>query len=257
LETLRCATEAAQSETVADFVVSQRQAAARRGVPAARRDLGLANQVALALRQSPRRGQQQISLAMILRTELAHSRVAFRDGRIDAFKSALIARETGCLSAEDRAQVDEQLCADPAVVERLSPRRLVGRLQQAAADLDAAAVARRRRRAEADRHVSMRPAPDVMTWLGALLPVKAGVAVHTTLYREARSAKAAGDPRSIGQLMADILVQRVVHRHQCRSGRDHLGQCCRADGRGPRSGEHGEHGPGDGQLDRARQRARR
>ncbi len=91
------------------------------------------------------------------------------------------------------------------------PGQLVGRLQRAAADLDAAAVTRRRRRAEADRHVTLRPAPDVMTWLGALLPVKAGVAVNATLHREARSAKAAGDPRSIGQLMADILVQRVIH----------------------------------------------
>jgi hypothetical protein len=211
LETLRCATEAAQAETVADFVVSQRQVAAERGVLAARRDPGLANQVALALRQSPRRGQQHVSLAMILRTELAHTRAAHRAGRIDAFKATLIARETGCLDAENRARVDEQLCSDPGVVERLSPRQLVGRLQRASSELDAASVARRRGRAEADRHVSMRPAPDVMTWLGALLPVKAGVAVHSTLHREARSAKAAGDSRSIGQLMADILVQRVVH----------------------------------------------
>ena len=49
LESLRCASEAAQSEIVADFVVSQRQAAAERGVPAARRDRGLGAQVALAL----------------------------------------------------------------------------------------------------------------------------------------------------------------------------------------------------------------
>jgi hypothetical protein len=211
LETLRCAVEAAQSETVADFVVSQRQAATQRGVPAARRDRGVASQVALALRQSPRRGQQHVSLAMILRTELAHTRAAFRAGRVDGFKATLIARETGCLSAEHRARVDEELCADPGEVERLSPRRLVGRLQRAAATLDASSVARRRRRAEADRHVSLRPAPDVMTWFGALLPVKAGVAVHAALDRDARAAKAAGDQRSIGQLMADILVQRVVH----------------------------------------------
>ena len=46
------------------------------------------------------------------------------------------------------------------------------------AELDPASVVRRRRRAEADRHVTTRPAPDVMTWLGALLPVKAGVAVR-------------------------------------------------------------------------------
>ena len=211
LESLRCASEAAQSEVVADFVVSQRQAASERGVPAARRDRGLGAQVALARGVSPSRGLRDVALAMVLRTELPHTRAAFRAGRIDGFKATLIARETGCLSAEHRAVVDEQLCADPGTVERLSPRQLVGRLQREAAELDAAAVARRRRRAEADRHVSLRPAPDVMTWLGALLPVKAGVAVHATLHREARSAKAAGDPRSIGQLMADILVQRVVH----------------------------------------------
>jgi hypothetical protein len=96
-------------------------------------------------------------------------------------------------------------------VERLSPRRLVGRLHRAAAELDPAAVVKRRRRAEADRHVCLRPAPDTMTTLTALLPLKAGVAVHATLSRAARAAKAAGDERSIGQLMADILTHRVLN----------------------------------------------
>jgi hypothetical protein len=160
---------------------------------------------------SPTRGQQDVALAMVLRVELPHTRAAYRAGRIDAYKATLIARETACLSAEQRAQVDEDLCADPEAIETLSPRRLIGRLAQAAAELDPAAVVKRRSRAEADRHVTLRPAPDVMTWLGALLPVKDGVAVHATLHREACRAKAAGDPRSIGQLMADVLVQRVVH----------------------------------------------
>jgi hypothetical protein len=211
LEALRCATEAAQTQTIGDFVVSQRGAAADRGVPAERRDRGLAAQVALARGVSPLRGQQDVALAMVLRTELPHTRAAFRAGRIDAYKASLIARETACLTAEHRGEVDQQLCAEPETVERLSPRRLVGRLQGAAADLDPASVAERRRRAEADRHTSLRPAPDVMTWFGALLPVKDGVAVHATLDREARQARTAGDPRSIGQLMADILIQRVVH----------------------------------------------
>jgi hypothetical protein len=210
LESLRAAAEAAQTETVADVVVSQRRSAAERGVPAARRDRGVGAQVALARRVSPTRGQQHVALAMVLRVELPHTRAAFRAGRIDAFKATLIARETACLSAEHRALVDEELCADPEVVERLSPRQLVGRLNRSAADLDPAAVVRRRHRAEADRHTSLRPAPDTMTWFGALLPVKGGVAVHATLDRDARAAKAAGDERSIGQLMADLLVQRVT-----------------------------------------------
>jgi len=210
LERLRCAVEAAQTETVADFALSQRQAAADRGVPASRRDRGVGAQVALARGVSPTRGQQHVSLAMILRAELGHTRAAFRAGRIDAFKATLIARETACLSAEHRARVDEELCADLAVLESLSPRQLVGRLHRAAAELEPAAVVERRRRAEADRHTTLRPAPDTMAWLGALLPVKDGVAVHATLDRDARAAKAAGDERSIGQLMADILVQRVL-----------------------------------------------
>ena len=47
--------------------------------------------------------------------------------------------------------------------------------------LDAESYVERRRRAEADRRVTLRPAPDVMSQLSALLPVKAGVAVYAAL----------------------------------------------------------------------------
>ena len=49
-----------------------------------------------------------------------------------------------------------------------------------------------------------------MTHLTAFLPVAQGVACHTALRREADARRAAGDPRSRGQLMADTLVQRVT-----------------------------------------------
>ena len=52
-----------------------------------------------------------------------------------------------------------------------------------------------------------------MTWLGALLPVKDGVAVHKSLLDEADRRKAAGDPRSRGAIMADTLVRRVLAPH--------------------------------------------
>jgi len=133
LDSLTCASQAAQSETVADFVVSQRRAAADRGVPVERRDRGLGDQVALARRTSPHRGLRDVALAMSLRTGLPHTRAAFRSGHIDAFKATLVVRETAHLSDEHRAQVDEQLWAEPDEISRLSPRRLVGRLQKAAA----------------------------------------------------------------------------------------------------------------------------
>ena len=40
-----------------------------------------------------------------------------------------------------------------------------------------------RRRAEADRMVSIRPAPDTMTYVTALLPVAQGVGVYAALNR--------------------------------------------------------------------------
>ncbi len=56
----------------------------------------------------------------------------------------------------------------------------------------------------------LRPAPDVMSHLSTLLPVKDGVAVWAELSREADRAKAAGDQRTRGQIMADTLVARLL-----------------------------------------------
>lgn len=64
--------------------------------------------------------------------------------------------------------------------------------------------------AEAERRVTLRPAPDTMSRLGALLPVAQGVAAYAALGRAADTARAAGDPRSRGQLMIDTLVERVT-----------------------------------------------
>ena len=54
-------------------------------------------------------------------------------------------------------------------------------MKKLAARLDAASVAKRRRRAESERRVTVRPAPDVMTYVTALLPVAQGVAVYAAL----------------------------------------------------------------------------
>jgi len=62
----------------------------------------------------------------------------------------------------------------------------------------------------AERHVSLRPAPDTMCHLSALLPVAQGVAVYNALTRHADTLRTAGDPRTRGQAMADALVERTT-----------------------------------------------
>jgi hypothetical protein len=73
-----------------------------------------------------------------------------------------------------------------------------------------AGAVKRARNARADRHVSLRPAPDTMSWFGAPLPVEDGVRCLAALTRHADQAKAAGDARSRGQIMADTTVERLT-----------------------------------------------
>lgn len=213
LERLTCAAGAAQAVLTGEFEASQRARAAAAGVPTARQHRGIAAQIALARRESPHRGQQHLRLARVLRDELPHTMAAFRAGRITEWRATSIARETDCLTLADRQRVDADIAGDPEALEALGDGELVAVVRHHACTLDPASVAARRRRAESDRHTTLRPAPDTMTWFSALLPVKDGVSVHAALLREADHLKATGDPRSRGQLMADTLVHRVLHPH--------------------------------------------
>lgn len=210
LEELACVVSAAQAHHSHVLDSSQRARQAARGVPTARQDRGIASQVAWARRESPYRGERHLALARIAATELPATWSAWRCGRITEWKATLVARETACLSLEERLQVDALVAGDPTRLEAMGERELVAAVQAEAARLDPASVVARRRQAESDRHVTLRPAPDTMTWLTALLPVAEGVAAYTALVRAADSARAAGDPRGKGQVMADALVARAL-----------------------------------------------
>lgn len=210
LESLVCAAQARQARLAAAFDRSQRAALAQRGVPVDRQGRGIAEQVALARRESPHRGRLHLGLAKVLDAELPLTRAAFDAGQITEWRATVIARETACLTLEDRRAVDRAIAGDPDALESYSDQVVLAELRKLAARLDPAAVAERRRRAEADRHVSVRPAPDTMVYLTALLPVAQGVAAYAALSAEADRARAAGDTRGRGQVMADTLVARLT-----------------------------------------------
>ena len=209
LERLVCTATAAQAQLTADLDRSQRARQAEVGVPAARQGQGVAAQVARARRESPHGGRRHLALARVVAAELPHTWAAWRDGRVTEWTTTLVARETACLSLEDRLAVDALVAADADRLEAMGPREVASWVAAEASRLDPASVVARRRRAEGDRHVSLRPAPDTMTWFTALLPVKDGVGLFATLSRTADAARVSGDPRSRGQVMADTLVARV------------------------------------------------
>ncbi len=173
---------------------------------------GLAHQVAYARRESPHRGQRHLSLARVIRDELPITWRAWRQGRITEWKATLVARETACLTLADRLAVDAAVASDVDRLEAMGVRQLHQATAAKAARIDPASVVARRRQAENDRHVTLRPAADAMTWFTALLPVKDGVALYASLRRRADEARATGDPRTRGQVMCDELMGRTQTR---------------------------------------------
>jgi len=167
----------------------------------------VAAEVALARRESPHKGAQLLGLAAVLASEMPFTEAAFAAGEISEWRATLVARETACLSREDRVALDAELsCRLPA----LSNRQLVAEARRVAYTLDPHSVVARIAHAESDRRVTIRPAPDCMAHLSALLPVAQAVAVHAALIGAADGARATGDIRTRGQIMADTLVQRVT-----------------------------------------------
>ncbi len=210
MERLKSALCAAQADLAVGLDASVRDQHAIARVPAARRGRGVAAQVALARSESPHRGQVLLGLAKDLAVDLPCTREALRTGVLSEFRAMLVARETGCLGREDRARVDEQVCGDPGVLEGLGTARLVGELRRRCYALDPASVVRRAKRAESERRVSVRPAPDTTAYLTGLLPMGRAIAAHTALATEADRLRSAGDPRTRGQLMADLMVERLT-----------------------------------------------
>ncbi|MBG6095545.1 HNH endonuclease [Nocardioides luteus] len=217
LEEVKCTAEAVQAEASVRLEEAARARQAEAGVPARKLGEGVASQIALARRVSPARGAKLLGLAKILITGMPHTFALMKAGLFSQWQATILARETACLSLEDRRVIDYDLCApgpngQPAKAVAMGLRQLENAAKKLAISLDQASVVAHAANAEKDRRVSLRPAPDTMTWLGALLPVKDGVAVFAALDQAANAARAAGDERTRGQVMADTLVDRVTGR---------------------------------------------
>jgi len=167
-------------------------------------------QIALARRESPHRARTLVGVAEALVLEMPHTLAALRTGALNEYRATLLVRETACLDKESRASVDRELCADQRALRGLGTKRLVAAAKNGAYRRDPASVVKRAERSVAERCVSLRPAPGGMTYLTALVPLAQGVAMLATLRRAAESARATGDGRSHGQVMADTLVERVT-----------------------------------------------
>ncbi|MBB3751218.1 hypothetical protein FHT44_003713 [Mycolicibacterium sp. BK634] len=209
LERLKSAAAAAQARLIAALDASRRSAEAAAGVPAAKRGRGLAAEVALARRDSPGKGGRHLGFAKALVYEMPHTLAALECGVLSEWRATLVVRESACLDVEDRRRLDAELCSDIATLEGVGDAALTADAKAIAYRLDPHAVVDRAAKAVEERTVTIRPAPDTMTYVTALLPMAQGVSVYAALKRE---ADVCCDGRSRGQVMADTVVERVTGR---------------------------------------------
>ncbi|TAM68979.1 HNH endonuclease signature motif containing protein [Mycobacterium sp.] len=209
LETVKSAAAAGQARAAAALDAARRASESAAGVPAERRGRGVAGEVALARRDAPARGGRHLGFAKALVHEMPHTLAALECGALSEWRATLIVRESACLDVEDRRALDAEMCAAATSLSGMGDARVAAAAKAIAYRLDPHAVVERAAKAENDRTVTIRPAPDTMTYVTALLPVTQGVSVYAALRREADTC---GDGRPRGQVMADTLVERVTGR---------------------------------------------
>ncbi|MFW0774001.1 HNH endonuclease [Paenarthrobacter nitroguajacolicus] len=220
LEDLKSAVAGVQARAAVALDLVQRREQSAAGVGSSEQGQSVAAQVALARRESPNSGSRLLGFAKAVVVEMPRTMAALESGQLNEWRATLLVKETACLSLEDRRAVDEELAPDMGTFEGAGDKAIIAAAKAAAYRRDPRSVAQRASHAATERTVSLRPAPDAMTYLTALLPVAHGVAVYAALTRKADSARAGGDSRNRGQVMADTLVERITGRRGGISGVD-------------------------------------
>jgi hypothetical protein len=209
LERGKAAAAAEQAELTVELDTARRAREAAAGVAAARRGKGLAGEIALARRVSPNQGGRHLGFARALVHEMPHTLAALKTGALSEWRATLIVRESACLTVEDRRTLDAELCANQQSLDGKGDKRIEADAKAIAYRLDPQAIVERAVRAESERTVTVRPAPDNMSYVTVLLPMPKGVAVYACLKK---AADTTFDERSRGQVMADTVVERITGR---------------------------------------------
>ena len=207
-ETVKASCAAVQARQTLHLQELRSAAEAEAGVPPERRCRGLSAEVALARRVSVNAGGRHLGFARAMR-EMPNTFARLREGPLSEWRATILVRETGYLQVEDRRVIDHALCSDPATLDGVGDRALEALAKRIAYERDPHAVVDRNAAAPKDRRVSLRPKPDAMVQLSALLPMKAGIAAYAALEQHADALVGDGD-RTHAQIMADTLLERLT-----------------------------------------------
>jgi hypothetical protein len=201
LERLKSAAAAAQARVTGDLET------ARRADGRPHTDHGLGGEVALARQESPHHGRAHLALSRALLHDLPHTLAAHAAGDHSDRRAQIIATERAEMRRPDRFLVDAELAGQLTGLGDLDVQQATRRI---VLRIDEEAVLRRRQKAHNARHVSGRVLPDGTAQVTGIVSDVAYAAILNSLARGAARARAAGDDRTRGQLMADLFVARLT-----------------------------------------------
>lgn len=211
MEQLRGALAGAQLAEEVAFADRQRTEQTAAGVRSRDLGRGICEQIGYARRISPVAAAHHLGLGQALIGRLPEAFGKLRTGQVSEAQCQILSTRTSHLSDVDAMIVDAAIAPRMAGWNISATEQAVN---QAAYHIDPRAFVDRRGKAEHDRRVWVRPAPDCMSIVSALLPAAQGVAVYASLRKAAETGRGTGDRRGLGQIMADTVVERVTGQSQ-------------------------------------------
>ena len=172
-----------------------------------------ASEVGALLCLPPLTAQRLMAESQTLAADCPETLARLEDGRLTYGQAQAIARVVAGLGGEDRERVEQMMLGKakdltPAQLERIGRRHRDALLTEAQ-------LARQHRQARAERSVWLRPEPEGMVQLSAFLPAAQGQGIYGMLTTAARGEQAAGDPRTLNQLRADIFAALLTGDPEC------------------------------------------
>ena len=212
IERLRREIGALQAQLAREITgyVDQRLAAdVELGVPDGPSTRCMAAEVAIAAGVSVISAQNLMSDCWDLVTHNPATLASLQAGDLQWWVARQIAAETSLIeepplrALADRVIAEEAVDVVPGKAKTLAQRRVV--------EVDPDAAARRSAKARREAHVRLSPAdsPGTAT-LAAFMSAEQATACHQALRREARARKSAGTPGRVGELMTQVLFERVT-----------------------------------------------
>jgi len=164
-------------------------------------------EVACVLRVTERRAADLLREARVLCADLPATLAALEAGNISYRHAAALVED-----AEMFTPIHRQPFEDAVLAGRLdvTATRFAHRSRRIREHLDPGTISERAEQATRSRDVTVQPARDGMGWLMVYGPIMQVHLAHTLLTGTAKDEHDAGDPRTLGQLRFDALIDAVL-----------------------------------------------